>query len=176
MAEMNEWMNRAELLSKIICSSIQPQRLRFDGILMGSWYCVDEIEMTNNTWIKFKRWTNEISFWCSTSRHWSSLLSQLQENRRIRANKGKALQLGLKTVFSLAGFGRTLEAGASIPPETMMHFPPVSDFPPQFYLFPKNFLILIRQNFWWLFFSHRPQISKFPPIFAVSLHFHPVSR
>ena len=53
-----------------------------------------------------------------------------------------------------------LEAGASIPPETMMHFPPVSDFPPisekfsdflkfflQFYLFPKNFFTFISQNF-----------------------------
>ena len=57
------------------------------------------------------------------------------------------------------------------PPETMMHFPPCLRFPPyvrtifrlcgkcsQFYLFPKNFSIFIRQNFWWTFFSHRPQI------------------
>jgi len=40
----------------------------------------------------------------------------------------------------------------------MMHFPPVSDFPPifekfsKFYRFPKNFLIFIRRNFWWPFF------------------------
>ena len=27
-----------------------------------------------------------------------------------------------------------------------------------------------------LFFSHRPQISNFPPIFALSVHFPPVSR
>src|SRR6218665_1440416 len=26
------------------------------------------------------------------------------------------------------------------------------------------------------FFSHRPQISNFPPIFAISVHFPPVSR
>ena len=37
--------------------------------------------------------------------------------------------------------------------------------------FPKNFLIFIRRNSWWLFFSHRPQISNFPPIFHVSVHF-----
>ena len=79
-------------------------------------------------------------------------------------------------------------AGASIPPETMMHFLPVSDFPPyfrkifglsenflQFYLYPKHFLTFIRQNFWWLF-CHRPQISNFLPIFAVSIYFPPVSR
>src|SRR6218665_28840 len=32
-----------------------------------------------------------------------------------------------------------MHAGASIPPETMMHFPPVSDFPPPF---SENFLTL----------------------------------
>ena len=37
----------------------------------------------------------------------------------------------------------------------------------KFDLFRKNFLI---------FFSHRPQIFNFPPIFAVSVHFPPVSR
>jgi len=59
------------------------------------------------------------------------------------------------------------------PSEAMMHFPPVSDSPyflknfglrgkfPQFYLFPRNFSIFIRQNFWRPFF---PQISNFPPI------------
>src|SRR6218665_3282879 len=29
-----------------------------------------------------------------------------------------------------AYYGRSTQPGASIPPETMMHFPPVSDFPP----------------------------------------------
>jgi|SRR6218665_284539 len=29
-------------------------------------------------------------------------------------------------------------AGASIPPETMMHFPPISDFPPIFEKFPDS--------------------------------------
>ena len=82
-----------------------------------------------------------------------------------------------------------LDRSASIPPETMMHFSPCFRFPPyfrkifglwgkfqKFYLFLKNFLIFIRQNFWWLLFSHRSQISNFPPIFAVSVHFPPVSR
>jgi len=75
------------------------------------------------------------------------------------------------------------------PPETMMHFPPVSDFPlfsknfgfwgkfSKFYLSLKNFLIFIREIsddlFFFLFFSHRPQISNFTPIFAVSVHFPP---
>src|SRR6218665_3214901 len=34
--------------------------------------------------------------------------------------------------------------------------------------FPDKFLVT--------FFSHRPQISNFPPIFAVSIHFPPVSQ
>jgi len=47
----------------------------------------------------------------------------------------------------------------------------------EFYLFPKKFSIFIRQNFWWPFFSHRPQIYfEFPPIFPVSVHFLPVLR
>ena len=68
-----------------------------------------------------------------------------------------------------------LHAGASIHPEAMMHFPPVSDFP----LFSKNFKTFWKiskvlpkishfhpPKFWRLFFSHRPQISDFPPYFA----------
>ena len=47
---------------------------------------------------------------------------------------------------------------------------------PKCYLFPKKFPIFIHQNFLWPFFSHWPQISNFPPIFAVSVHFPPVSR
>ena len=39
-----------------------------------------------------------------------------------------------------------------------------------------NFMIFIRRNFWRIFFSHRPQISNFPPIFPVSIHFPPVSQ
>ena len=74
-------------------------------------------------------------------------------------------------------------AGASIPPETMMHFPPVSDSP----YFQKNFRLWGKfSQFSFsrkiscfssneisddLFFSHRPQISNFPLIFAVSVHF-----
>ena len=47
-------------------------------------------------------------------------------------------------------------------------FPPCFRFPPifekfsKFYLFPKNFSIFIRQNFWWPFLSHRLQIYNFP--------------
>src|SRR6218665_71558 len=67
----------------------------------------------------------------------------------------------------------------------MMHFPPLFQISP---LFSKNFKILWRicntfdlspKNFRFssaeisddLFFSHRPQILNFPPIFTVSVHF-----
>ena len=67
-------------------------------------------------------------------------------------------------------------------------FPPVSDFPlfskifwlsgkfQKFDLFPKKFPLFIRQNFWRPFFSHRPQISDFSPIFPVLVHFPPDSQ
>ena len=42
-----------------------------------------------------------------------------------------------------------------------------------FDLFPKKFPIFIRQNFWWPFFSHPPQILNFPPILPVLVHFPP---
>src|SRR6218665_1561851 len=61
---------------------------------------------------------------------------------------------------SLLMYDYTFGSGASIPPETMMHFPPCFRFPPyfrkifglsenclQFYLFPTNFLTFIRQNY-----------------------------
>ena len=69
-----------------------------------------------------------------------------------------------------------IQSGASIPPETMMQFPLFQISPyflklfrlwgkfSQFYLFPRNF--------WWPFFSHRPQISNFP-IFPISVHLPP---
>src|SRR6218665_3951559 len=73
------------------------------------------------------------------------------------------------------------QPGASIPSETMMHFPPVTDSP----LFSKNFRTLRKifkllpftekfidfhpPKFLKIFFSHR--ISNFPLIFAVSVHF-----
>ena len=42
----------------------------------------------------------------------------------------------------------------------------------KFYLVPTKFHIFIRQNFWRPFFlSHRPQISNFPPVLPVLLHF-----
>src|SRR6218665_3323897 len=81
-----------------------------------------------------------------------------------------------------------VEAGASIPPETMMHFPPVSDFPPisenfsDFLKFFYNFTFSRKMSLLSSakisddLFCHRPQISNFPPIFAVSIHFPPVSR
>ena len=62
------------------------------------------------------------------------------------------------------------------PPWDHDAFPPCFRYPPyfrkmfrlwgkfsQFYLFSKNFLIFIRRNFRWLFFSHRPQTSNSPP-------------
>ena len=58
-----------------------------------------------------------------------------------------------------------LRPGVSIPLESMMHFPPCFRFSPisekifwlwgtffKFYLFPKNFFIFIRRNFWWPFY------------------------
>src|SRR6218665_1955747 len=72
-------------------------------------------------------------------------------------------------------FGMLFKPGASIPSETMMHFPPVSDFPPVFEKFSdseENFTNLtfsckissfssaeISDD---LFLSHRPQILNFP--------------
>src|SRR6218665_3579602 len=76
--------------------------------------------------------------------------------------------------------------GASIPPETMMHFPPVSDFPPIFeqfsdseetfhnFTFSRNFFDFHPPKFlmtFFSFFSHRPKISNFPPFFL----FHNIS-
>src|SRR6218665_3840971 len=57
----------------------------------------------------------------------------------------------------------------------MMHFPPVSALFLQVCLFPKNFFTFIRQNFCpFLVIDHKFRIC--PPIFAVSVHFPPVSR
>src|SRR6218665_1201143 len=67
--------------------------------------------------------------------------------------------------------------GAPIPPEAMMHFPSVSNFP----LFSKNFQTL------WKIFKILPfpddlflvidhNLSKFPPIFPVSVHSPPLFR
>ena len=66
-----------------------------------------------------------------------------------------------------------------------MHFPLCFKFPPyfreifrlwrkfsQFCLFPKNFLIFIRRNFWWPFFNYRPQISNFPLFYTNSPAFY----
>src|SRR6218665_303299 len=79
--------------------------------------------------------------------------------------------------------------GASIPPETMMHFPPLFQISPLFQKnfrtfwkiltilpFPKHFLDFHPPKFLMTFFSHQPQISNFPPVFPVSVHFLPVSR
>jgi len=46
---------------------------------------------------------------------------------------------------------------------------------PKCYLFSKTFSIFIRQNFWWFFFSHQPQISNFPPYFRYFNTFPPIS-
>src|SRR6218665_939935 len=64
------------------------------------------------------------------------------------------------------------------PPETMMHFPPcfrkifgLSEIFLQLFLpFPDKFFDFHPQQFLMTFFSN------FPPIFAVSVHFPPVSR
>src|SRR6218665_3551289 len=82
------------------------------------------------------------------------------------------------------------ESGASIPSETMMHFPPLFQIFPIFLEnfrtlrkiftilpFPDKFLDFHPPQFLMTYFSHRPQISKFPPIFPVSIHLPPsVSR
>src|SRR6218665_962898 len=74
-------------------------------------------------------------------------------------------------------------AGAFIHPETFMHFPLFQISP----LFSKNFQTLRKiltilpfhekflnfhpPKFLMTFFSHRPHILNFPPIFPVSIHF-----
>src|SRR6218665_2055903 len=69
-------------------------------------------------------------------------------------------------------------------------FPPVSDFPPpifekfsdseenfhNFTFSRKNSLFSSAEISDDFLFSHRPQISNFPSIFPVSVHFPPVSR
>src|SRR6218665_3622961 len=77
---------------------------------------------------------------------------------------------------------------ASIPPEFMMHFPSVSDFPlfsKQFQTLWKIFKILpFREKFLdfhlpkflMTFFSHRPQISNFPPPVSRKLLFTPTLK
>ena len=78
-------------------------------------------------------------------------------------------------------------AGASIPLWDHDAFPLVSDFPlyfrkmfrlyrklSQFYLFPEKCLDFYPPKFLMTFFSHRPQISNFPPIFPLSVHFPPL--
>ena len=68
----------------------------------------------------------------------------------------------------------SLDSGASISPWGHDAFSPLFQISPLFsknfltlwkivniYLFPKNFSVFIRQNFWWPFFSHRPQMSLY---------------
>ena len=59
--------------------------------------------------------------------------------------------------------------GIQTPPEAMMHFPSVSDFP----LFPNFFFDFHLKNFPRPWFSHWLKFFNFPPIFAVSVHFPP---
>src|SRR6218665_3934112 len=74
--------------------------------------------------------------------------------------------------------------GRPSPSETMMHFPPCFRFPPIFENFSNSYknvpnFTFSRKNSSFssaeisdhLFFSHRPQISNFPPISPVSVHF-----
>ena len=78
-------------------------------------------------------------------------------------------------------------AGASIPSEAVMHFPPVSDFPPYFrkkfrtswkiltFLpFPKFFLDFHPPKYLTTIFSHWPQIRNFP-LFSLFEQFIPPS-
>src|SRR6218665_4194661 len=72
----------------------------------------------------------------------------------------------------------------SIPPEAMVHFPSLFQIPHLFSInfhtlwkifkilpFPEKFLDFHPPKFLMTFFSQRPQISNFPPIFPVSVHF-----
>ena len=56
----------------------------------------------------------------------------------------------------------------------MMHFPPfqISPYFRKMLPFPEkiSWFSSAEINFWWPSFSHRPQISNFPPIFSVSVH------
>src|SRR6218665_2232022 len=73
------------------------------------------------------------------------------------------------------------------PPETMMHFPSVSDFPlfsKKFQTlrkiftilpFPQKFLYFHHPKFFMTFFSHRPQISNFP-LFSLFQYISPLFR
>jgi len=57
----------------------------------------------------------------------------------IISYRGKGLPVTSEIRFLMACKSNRLQqyksTGASIPPETMMHFPPVSDFPPVFEIF-----------------------------------------
>src|SRR6218665_1622317 len=68
-----------------------------------------------------------------------------------------SVHLSISSTFAIASDPLSLP-GAFIPPETMMHSPPLSDSPifekfsdrgkfSQFYLFPRNFLIFIHRSF-----------------------------
>ena len=67
-------------------------------------------------------------------------------------------------------------AGASIPLETMMNFPPVSDFPLFFEKFSDCGKFSLFYPFLVIFFSHRPQILNFPPYFPCFSTFPPLFR
>ena len=99
----------------------------------------------------------------------------------------KSASLSSKHIHNSKGL---LWTGASIPLWGHDAFPPCFRFPLCFrnvfwlsgkflksYLFPTKFPIFICQNFWRRpFFSHQPQISNFPPISPVWLHFPPDSQ
>ena len=117
---------------------------------------------TKNSHLLFKQTTH-----CS-----SSILSNLQSSKRS-LKSALFIQLLASLFFSFFIIMITvffLSRGVHPPLRPWCIFPPISDFPPfqknfrtfwiflQFYLFPT----FIGQNFWWPFFSHRPQISNFP--------------
>ena len=67
------------------------------------------------------------------------------------------------------------------PPWDHDAFPPVSDSPyflkfSQFYLFPTNFLIFIRQNFSWLVFLVIDQKFRNSPLFSLFQYISPLFR
>src|SRR6218665_168233 len=81
----------------------------------------------------------------------------------------------IKGVSVIAPF--QLTSGASIPPEAMMHFHPCFRFPPIFEKFSDVLENSLKNSKFSSakisddFFIHRPQISDFPAILPVLVHF-----
>jgi len=119
---------------------------------------------------------------------WKCLLNSAKCNRKYVAYCGRLFVEEDSNLRRYNGLELIQRSMGVHPPWGHDTFPPVSDFPHIFdkfsdcgkfkkcYLFPTNFSIFIRQNFWWSFFSHRPQIpcfSTFPLCFAKQILFPP---